>query len=66
MSRQINWFKEESKWDIDEKIDGEYSGIHIFGIEIDRDGLTEVILENIKKNWKNDPFPAKLIQAWVD
>jgi hypothetical protein len=65
LSKKINWFKEESKWDLEEKVDGEFSGFHTFGIEIDNDDPTEIILEHIKKNWKQEPFPAKLIQAWV-
>ena len=66
LSRKIDWFREESKWDLEEKVDGEFSGIHIYGIKISDDDPLEIILENIKKNWKNDPFPAKLIHAWID
>ena len=66
LSRQLNWSKEESQWDIKDKIDGEFSGTHVFEVEVDRDKLPEFILEAIKKNWKSDPFPAKLIEAWVE
>ena len=66
LSRQLNWSKEESQWDIKDKIDGEFSGTHVFEVEVDRDKLSEFILEAIKKNWKSDPFPAKLIEAWVE
>ena len=66
LSKHLNWSKEESKWDIEDKIYDEFSGTHVFGIEVDRDNLTEFILEAIRKNWKSDPFPAKLIEVWVE
>ena len=66
LSRKIEWFKEESKFDLEEKVNGEFSGVHTFGIKISDEDPLEIILENIKKNWKRDPFPAELIQAWID
>ena len=66
LSKEINWLKEESKWDIEDRIDGKYSGTHVFGVEVDRHNLTEFILEAIRKNWESDPFPAKLMEAWVE
>ena len=66
LSKEINWLKEESKWDIEDRIDGKYSGTHVFGVEVDRHNLTEFILEAIRKNWESDPFPAKLMEAWFE
>ena len=63
LSKKVKWFKDESKWDLDEKVDGEFSSVHTFGIELEVDDPTEVILEFIRNNWKSYPFPAKLVQA---
>ena len=66
LSQKIEWSKEESKFDLDEKVNGEFSGVHIFAIKISDEDPLEIILESVKKNWKRDPFPAELIQAWID
>ena len=63
LSKQLTWSEEESNWDIEDKIGGEFSDSCV---EVDRDKLSEFILEAIRKNWKSDPFPAKLIEAWVE
>ena len=62
LSEKMNWFKEESKWDLN----GDFSGEHVFGIQIDNDKIADIILEGIKKNWKSDPFPARLLDAWSE
>ena len=54
-------FKDESKWYLDEKVYGEFSSVHTFGIELEVGDPTEVILDFIRNNWESYPFPAKLV-----
>ena len=62
LSKNIEWFKGKSEWDLV----WEYSGSHIFGLKIMESDSEEVIMDYVKKNWKSDPFPARLIKTWTD
>ena len=61
-AKLVNYLKDESKWDL---VGGDYSGEHLFDIELDEDGMMEAILDGIKRNWRSDPLPAELINAWI-
>ena len=65
-SKKVRKLKDESKWDLDEKVDGEFSSVLTFGIELEFDDPTKVILDFIRNNWKSNPFPAKLVQTCVN
>ena len=63
LSKNVNYVKEESKWDL---IGCDYSGEHTFTLLIDEEGLVESIMDGIKGNWRSDPLPAELVQAWLE
>ena len=54
----------ESKWDIGGG--GRFAHELMFEILMDTDGLLETIVDGIQKNWRHDPLPAELMQAWLE
>ena len=66
MSRNINWNKSESKWDIPDKVDGIFGGIHEFEIPIEDETEIDAKLEQMKQNWSKGQFPTKLMNIWVE
>ena len=66
MSRNINWNKSESKWDILDKVDGIFGGIHEFEIPIEDETEIDAKLEQMKQNWSKGQFPTKMMNNWVE
>ena len=64
LSRSVKYLENESKWDIGGG--GRFAHELMFEIAMDTDGLVETIVDGIQKNWRNDPLPAELMQAWLE
>ena len=65
ISEKVKWNKNESQWDITEKIDGIFSGIHEFELLIDDTYAVEEKLKLMSKNWTKGQFPTKLLRVWT-
>ena len=67
LSKKVKWDRSESKWDIPEKVDGIFAGVHIFEVHILEKEIIEENLRQLKKNWKKDgQFPTNLMEVWME
>ena len=68
LSDKIKWDRSQSKWDLQEKIDGIFGGVHEFEMIIDLDDETKIDekLKQLKQNWKKGQFPTKLMNMWME
>ena len=64
LSRNVKYIENESNWDIGGG--GRFAHELMFEITMDTDGLMETIVDGIQKNWRHDPLPAELMQAWLE
>ena len=62
LSRNVKYVQNESKFDLK----GDFSAEHTFSLEVETGNLLEKILEGIHQNWRSDPFPAELLQSWIE
>ena len=65
-SEKVKWNKNESQWDITEKIDGIFSGIHEFELVIDDTNDVDEKLKLMSKNWTKGQFPTRLLRVWTE
>ena len=65
-SEKVKWNKNESQWDITEKIDGIFSGIHEFELVIDNTIDVDEKLKLMSKNWTKGQFPTRLLRVWTE
>ena len=66
MSEKVRWNKNESQWDIREKVDGIFSGIHEFEFVIDDNNAVDEKITLMSKNWEKGQFPTKLLRIWTE
>ena len=66
LAQKVKWDRPNSQFDVTEKVDGIFSGIHIFEVEINKEENLDENLKKLRENWKLGQFPSKLMEIWMD
>ena len=66
LAQKVKWDRPNSQFDVTEKVDGIFSGIHIFEVEINNEENLNENLKKLRENWKLGQFPSKLMEIWMD
>ena len=60
LAEKVKWDRPNSQFDLIEKVDGFFSGQHIFEVEIEEEEILDEHLKQLKENWNLGQFPTKL------
>ena len=66
LSKKVNWERCKSKWDIPDKVEGIFAGVHTFEVLIEEEAIIDENLKQLKQNWKYGQFPTKLMEVWIE